>query len=156
MTLRLTHLLAVGLFVGSVGAILAAPRPPAEAAKQREQLQGTWQAVATKGYAKEAPAEELRTLTLTFKDDHILARYGKKSAEATYQLILNEQGPDRIDVTVTNGPEAVRGKTMQGIYLLEGDTLKILYRDPGKPRPASFMVEDEPGVYTVLLKKNRG
>ncbi len=154
MKLRFACLLATGFFALCVAAI-AAPPQQTEARKQQDQLQGTWRAVATKGYSKDVPAEELSSLTLTFKDDHIAARYAKKAAEATFRLILNEAGPSRIDVTVTQGPEAVQGKTLNGIFLLEGDTLKILYRDPGKPRPASFMVEDEPGVYAVFLKKGR-
>lgn len=155
MQLRLAHLLTLGFFACSVVALIAAPRPQTAGQNDREQLQGTWHAVATKGYGKDVPAEELRSLTLTFKDDHMAARYGKKSAEAAFQLIQNEAGPSQVDFTVTQGPDAVKGKKLYGIYLLEGDTLKILYRDPGKPRPASFMVEDEPGVYTVRLKKNR-
>jgi uncharacterized protein (TIGR03067 family) len=152
----LNHVLAVGVFAASVGMIWSAPRQQTDIQKDKEQLQGTWQVVATKGFGKDVPAEELRTLSLTFKDDHIFAAYGDKSAEADYKLVLNQEGPSRIDFSVTKGPDAVKDKTLYGIYLLEGDTLKILYRNPGQQRPTSFMVEDEPGVFTVFLKRKRG
>jgi uncharacterized protein (TIGR03067 family) len=150
MRLLLRTLLTTGL-IGAAGLLWAAPNQ----ARDQEDLQGQWRAVATKGYGKDVPAEELKTIYLTFKGDHIAATYGKKTAEATFKLIQTEAGPSQIDFAVTQGPEKIKGKTVQGIYLLEGDTLKILYRDPGKPRPTAFSDEDEPGVYMVSLKKEK-
>lgn len=123
--------------------------------EQKKDLQGTWTVTGTKGYGKDVPQKELQELLLTFKGDTISAKYGDKTAQATYKLILTKAGPSQIDVTVNEGPEAVKSKTFKGIYLLEGNTLKITYREPGKPRPATFTDEGESGVYTISLKKEK-
>jgi uncharacterized protein (TIGR03067 family) len=152
----LFHDFLVAGLIGAASCLIAAnARQENPAQRDQDNLQGYWKSVATKGYGKDVPNEELKTLYLTFKGKHIFAKYGEKTAEATYKLILTEAGPSQIDFAVTQGPEAVQGKTVQGIYLLEGDTLKILYRDPGKPRPATFMDENKPGVYMVFLKKEK-
>jgi uncharacterized protein (TIGR03067 family) len=41
------------------------------------------------------------------------------------------------------------GKEAQGIYLLEGDTLKICYTMPGQKRPTAF--ESLPGSKAYLM-----
>jgi len=146
-------LLFAFLAAGLIGTAWAASLPDNIAQQEKENLQGQWKSVVTEGYGKDAPNEELKTIYLTFKGDQLFAKYGTKTAEATYKLILTEAGPSQIDFTVTKGPEAVVGKTLQGIYQLEGDTLRIMYRDPGLPRPDTFMEEDKPGVYMIFLKK---
>jgi uncharacterized protein (TIGR03067 family) len=146
-------LLFAFLMTGLIGTAWASSLQDNIAQREKDDLQGQWESVLTEGYGKDAPNEELKTIYLTIKGDHILAKYGTKTAEATYKLILTEAGPSQIDFTVTKGPEAVVGKTLQGIYLLEGDTLRIMYRDPGRPRPDTFMEEDKPGVYMIFLKK---
>jgi uncharacterized protein (TIGR03067 family) len=146
-------LLVALLVAGLIGTAWAAPNKDHIAQREKENLQGEWKSVITEGYGKDAPNEELKTIYLTFKGDQLFAKYGKKTAEATYKLIPSEGGPSQIDFTVTKGPEAVEGKTLQGIYRLEGDTLRIMYREPGKPRPDTFMEEDMPVVYMIFLKK---
>jgi len=148
MKLFLYALLAAGL----IGTAWAAPKED-NAVQQKENLQGEWKSLITQGYGKDAPDEERKTIYLTFKGDQLLAKYGEKTAEATYKLILTKAGPSQVDVTVTQGTDSVKGKTFKGIYLLEGNTLKISYRDSGKPRPSTFTDEDEAGVYTISFKK---
>ena len=45
--------------------------------------------------------------------------------------------PKHIDMTGKKD-----GKTVQGIYIIEGDTLKIAYRFPAAGRPTSFDGKD--------------
>lgn len=148
-------LLFASLVAGLLGTAWAAPQQDDTAQREKENLQGQWKSVITEGYGKDAPNEERKTIYLTFEGDRLLARYGNKTAEATYKLILTEAEPSQIDFTVTKGPEAVQGKTLQGIYRLEGDTMRIMYRDPGKPRPDTFTEEDKPGAYMIFLKKEK-
>ena len=146
-----------------LGVILAATAPaipahlaPKKASETDQQaLQGTWMATGSKGFTKDVPAEDLRTLKLTFRGKAIAAHYSKKQAEATFKLNLKEAGPSEMDVTVSEGPAAVKGKTLHGIYLLEGNTLKVAFRDPGKARPADFTDTDRPGVYTIWFKREK-
>jgi uncharacterized protein (TIGR03067 family) len=149
-----SSIFAAAVLLGVTGN-LAVADPPKEklTAEQQKELEGAWTVTGTKGFPKDVPQKELKELMLMFKGDNILAKYGDKTAEAKYKLILTAAGPSQIDVTVSSGPETVNGKTFSGIYLLEGQTLKITYRDPGKARPSTFTDEGEAGVYTISLKK---
>jgi uncharacterized protein (TIGR03067 family) len=56
-------------------------------------------------------------------------------------------------VTLTKGPPEFLGKMFLGIYLLEDDTLKVVFRDPGQPRPSEFVTEGKTGIYKVFFKR---
>ena len=147
-------LFLLSALVGSSGlAVLAALAPNKAAETDRQALQGTWAATGSKGFGKDVPAEDLQTLKLTFRGNAITAHYSKKQAAATFQLNLRRAGPSEMDATVTEGPAAVKGKKLLGIYLLEGDTLKVAFRNPGKARPADFTDTEKPGVYTIWFKR---
>jgi uncharacterized protein (TIGR03067 family) len=122
--------------------------------EQKRDLQGSWAITGTKGYGKDAQ-KDFQGLVITFAGDKIAAKYDGKSAQASYKLILTKAGPSQVDVTVNEGPDAVKGKTFNCIYLLEGNTLKITYREPGKQRPSTFTDEGDAGVYTVSFKKQK-
>jgi uncharacterized protein (TIGR03067 family) len=134
--------------------VVEADVPQKAVGHDKDQLQGTWHTVSYQGFGPNVPPDELKTLTLTFRGDTLHAHYGNKSAEGTFHL-FPAKVPQAIDVTVTQGPEAVKDKTLKGIYLLEGDTLKIAYRAPGQPRPEEFVTEGHAPMYKVTLKHDK-
>src|SRR5581483_11366057 len=142
-------LLAVGSYLGA--------EPPGRSRPQNDlqNIEGTWQVESTHGLSSDALKEEMKTLRLTIRRDKMLATYGNnKTAEATFKL-SPEKDPPEMDVTLAKGPEDARdaiGKTFHGIYMLQGNTLKIAYRNPEEKRPSSFRLEGEPGVYVVVLR----
>jgi uncharacterized protein (TIGR03067 family) len=148
MRLAFATLLAVASFSS------AAEKKDDFAEIQKKELQGTWVVTGSKGYPKEME-KELASLRLTIKGDAMSAQYAGKSAAATYKLVLTKAGPSQMDVAVTEGPEKIKGKTVQTIYLLEGGTLKFAFREPGKPRITDFTDESQPGVLTVSFKKEK-
>jgi len=117
----------------------------------KDYLQRTWVVESFRGFADPSVQEDFKHLKLTVRGDEILARYGEKTAKASYKLDPTKR-PTAIDVTLLDGPEKVRGKTFHGIYLLEGDVLRIAYRDPGKPRPEEFILRDGGDVHQVFFK----
>ena len=145
-----THAVAVvlvGLF------LVAADSPNRRAAGFEEKhLQGTWVATSVGGFSKTAAGEQVKDLKLTIQGDKLKAQYGDKTAEGTYKLNA-VRIPHEIDVTITTGPADAQGKTYHGIYLLEGDALRIAFRDAGQERPIAFSPEPAAGVYDVSFKR---
>ena len=58
--------------------------------------------------------------------------------------------PKTLDMVVDNG--RFKGKTLKGIYRIEGDRLTISFGTPGEPRPAAL--DSTPGTqHTVAVHK---
>jgi uncharacterized protein (TIGR03067 family) len=47
------------------------------------------------------------------------------------------------------------GKEAQGIYLIQGDTLRICYTMPGKPRPTVFESHAGSGAYLMVWTRQK-
>jgi uncharacterized protein (TIGR03067 family) len=113
--------------------------------KDTEVIQGTWEPVGLilAGKPEATPAKDLPTRIfdgekLTTKDP------GKKTEEqATFKLDATKE-PKQIDIMPKGG------KTVQGIYTLDGDTLKIAYKIGGQERPTNLNGE---GVFVETLKR---
>ncbi len=135
---------------------LAAESPKQELNKDDDQLlQGTWVAQSWVGFGQATPKEDLKNLRLTIKGNQITAHYGEnKMAKATFRLNA-ARTPRQINVTLSQGPEAVRGKTFHGIYLIEGPVFRVGFTDPGKQRPSDFGGPNQTEVHDVLFHKEK-
>ena len=111
-------------------------------------LTGTWACISAVNDGKalaEGTAQKLR-LTLT-KDRGYKTERGKQVLfDSTYKIDPSKQ-PKHIDLIGTEGEN--KGKTAQGIFVLEDDRLKICYTMPGKERPKEF--ESKPGSGATLI-----
>jgi uncharacterized protein (TIGR03067 family) len=128
---------------------------PARAQNDLQNIEGAWRVESTHGLPNDSLREEMQRLRLTILKGKMSAVYGDKKAEATYKL-APEKDPPEIDVTLTKGPQDAKDvvdKTFHGIYQLQGNMLKIAYRNPDEKRPSSFRSEGEPGVYVVVFKR---
>jgi len=144
---------ALALLLLGAGAAAAADTATEKANKaDRANLQGPWTVKSVHGITKEKAKEEFQELKLTFEGDKIVARWGDKSAEATYTLDAGAN-PAQMDVTVTKGPEEVQGRLFRGIYVLEGNTLRLAWRKAGEERPKEFVREGQPDVFEILFEK---
>jgi hypothetical protein len=61
--------------------------------------------------------------------------------------VAGARSPRRLDIAVVGG-----GRTMRGIYKLEGDTLTVCYARPGKPRPREFHNREQ---WLLVLKRKK-
>ncbi len=117
-----------------------------------DHLQGTWTVSDTKGFGKDAPADELKDLKLVVKDHEMTVHYGDRKMKATFTL-KETTVPQQMDVKVTEGPDDVKGKTFPCIYLLEGKVFKVAFRDPGEKRPSEFITRNRTDMHEVWFKK---
>jgi uncharacterized protein (TIGR03067 family) len=118
-----------------------------DAKKDTETIQGTWAGSGLSISGKPLPAPPKELPTRIFTGDKLLTKDPPKpDQEATFQLSA-DKSPKHIDMT-----DKKSGKTLRGIYSIEGDTLKIAYPVGGyeAPRPTAF---DGDGVVTETLKR---
>jgi len=116
-----------------------------------QRLSGVWVAVSAERNG--AAADDLKRHRLTFSGDRFTIRSkGKLLYRGTF-LVDPSKKPATIDFTHTRGE--AKGKTWQGIYLLEGDVLKICDNadDLAKGRPAALTTEPGSGRVLVTFKR---
>jgi uncharacterized protein (TIGR03067 family) len=123
-------------------------------AEQREHLQGTWVATSVAGFGADVNEEQLRNLKLVIKGDHLTAHYGDKTVEATFRVDASHS-PRQIDVTLVSGPPEIKGAKVEGIYLIEGQSLRMAFRDPGQPRPEFFAKPNQTEVHGFTFRKEK-
>lgn len=96
------------------------------------------------------PDEVPGSLKHTFNGGRLIVESvnpGRFSGEMTYKLDPTKD-PKAIDLTHTLGKE--QGKVRLGIYLLDGDDLKMCVDDE---RPTEFATRPESGRALIVLKR---
>jgi uncharacterized protein (TIGR03067 family) len=152
---------ALSLALLSVG-LLAAPTLFADHFQRKavrteaQHLHGNWKVVSVEGFDNAKAADEMKSVRLDIHGRAIDARWGDNKTATAHFKIDPTATPHTIDIMVTRGPEEVQGKMLHGVYSLDGDTLKIAYRDPGQSRPTSVAAEGEKDVHRVTLKRDAG
>ena len=108
----------------------------ADVEKELKKFHGVWTFESVEAGGKKAPAEELKGLTLTFAGDKYTVKKGDEVIQVGRQKLDPSRSPKAIDVTITEGLN--KGKSMLGIYEIDGDTLKVCFDEGGKKRPTEF------------------
>jgi len=145
--------------------VLAADKADDDAVKKEiAKLKGGWSLV---GFEMLAPngekigptPEALKEFKMVITDDKISIR--RRLADGTYERTKEEpdvmfkvnpgKTPKEIDMIPINGEG--KGKTIKGIYSLEGDTLRFCRVLPGVERPREFKATKEAMFFT--LKKDK-
>jgi uncharacterized protein (TIGR03067 family) len=117
-----------------------------------DHMQGTWAVSSTQGFSKDTSPDELKNLKLVVKGNELTVSFGDQKVRGTFTL-KETTTPQQMDVKVTEGPNDVKGKTFPCIYLLEGNVLKVAFRDPGEKRPSEFITRDRKDMHEVWFKK---
>jgi uncharacterized protein (TIGR03067 family) len=142
-------IVAVSLLFSSAGRQEDAVK--AELAK----LQGTWHVIGVEENGQKTPEDKLKEAngTVTIQaDKHTLKLGGQDRGTATIKLDPNAK-PKQYDLHITEGPE--KGKVLQGIYELEGDTWRLCLSKDGKSRPTEFAGKANTTWVLVTMKKEK-
>ena len=150
------RLVALAAFALAASALLPGRAPAADdAGRGAAALRGTWACKSAVIDGKPLPEKTVKELQLTITADRYKTERGDEVLfDSTYRLDPSKD-PKQIDLTGTEGDLA--GKDAPGVYAVDGDTLRICYVMPGRPRPKSF---DSPAgskahlVTWVRSKKN--
>jgi uncharacterized protein (TIGR03067 family) len=143
--------------VGLVALVLATSVVTAgsdQAKKDVAALQGTWNVTKLEYEGKDITGEH--KLSLRFQGD-TAAVEGDPKVKTEYGKIKFKLDPSTtpkcVDLTVTAGDQL--NVTMEGIYAVKGDELKLCVRVLGNERPTKFTSPGDAPVALVTLKRQK-
>jgi len=138
---------------GVAALVLVAADDSDEAKKDIERFQGAWVFESVEIEGQPAPAGALKESKLTIDGKKFTMKEGDEISHGTFTIDASKK-PKTIDGTFTDGPE--KGKTILGIYELEGDTYKACFNVAGKDRkerPTKFESKKGSGFVVEVLKR---
>jgi uncharacterized protein (TIGR03067 family) len=128
--------MCVVLAVLAVTFSFAAEKPRGDAVKKElKKFEGTWKIVSLEVEGMKLPAKAFEGARLIIKGDAFTMKEEKVTHKGTFKVDPTKK-PKMIDLIFTEGP--AKGKTLLGIYELEGDTYTICLAVKGKKRPTTF------------------
>jgi uncharacterized protein (TIGR03067 family) len=123
------------------------------AKKEMKKLEGTWATVSIEAAGQKVTDEDkIKTRKLTTKGDKYTLKVGDETVQGTME-INPSKNPKAIDVKPDTGSN--KGKTLLGIYEVDGDKLTICLALPGKDRPTEFSTEAGTGHQLVVYKREQ-
>lgn len=124
----------------------------ADTVKIDEKLNGSYVGGGGETNGKPFTKEELKDFKLTIKDNKYTLNTGTGESVQGIQTVDTTKSPKTIDATDGSGPN--KGKTILGIYEINGDEFKVSFSMPDKPRPTKFTTEkDESGQWVHIWKR---
>ena len=133
-----------------------ATEPPTEDARRRvreaelERFQGIWHFVSIEDDGSRASGDDLTGITVVIEGDRFTLRNGATINRGVL-TVDPAATPKAIDVVFSKGPQ--RGKTMRGIYELDGDLLKFCNASLGEGRPTRFASKPGGGLTLQVLRR---
>src|SRR5439155_10414112 len=119
---------------------------PVPLEREMKKLEGTWIVRFHQRDGTWIPAEELKDETLLIAGNRMTFRLnGKATLEITYEIDPTRK-PRFLDTSVA-------GKTVHGIYEIDGDKLKICEAPPGKDRPTTFKADAGSGRFLTFYER---
>jgi uncharacterized protein (TIGR03067 family) len=134
------------------GLLASAPAPRKDAARdEATKLVGTWVLISCEGDTGKVPDEILKKEVVRFiiRSDTITMTTNGENKELDQYELEPKAKPKTIDLIDKEGRRAL------GIYSLEGDTLRICWREGGKPRPTAFAAKPGYGADLLVLVREK-
>lgn len=101
---------------------------------------------------KEPPKDEPVSI-LTYDGDKWVLKLGDKELSSGTSRVNATKKPKQIDITYESGPN--NGKTVLGIYELNGDEYMVCVAAPGMERPTDFSSKEGGGQTLTVGKREK-
>lgn len=144
----MTRLFRSTLAAALVMALLGADSPKPAAGEDQQKLQGVWTVVDAKRSGE--PYDDWKGDQLVFDGGRLMVKSQVRAERATFTLDPSKE-PKTIDIQGGND----RDRRVLGIYILEGDHLKLCFARPGDDRPADFTGKENSRQMLVVLKREK-
>ena len=115
-------------------------------------IQGKWKVVALEFDGIKAPAEIVKAMTLTFKDDTLTFAPAEPGYKTFSFRLTPDLNPAGFDMTNIEGGEGEH-KSKQGSYELDGDILRICIGSNKRPAELSSKQGTGNAMYTLKRMK---
>jgi len=127
---------------------IGAPAPKKSDEPAPGKLEGEWVVETFEGPKDDTPPG---TITMRIADGKISIKEAKreKAEDARYTTDATRK-PATIDIRPERGPKE---QTIQGIYEVKGDTLKLCFGRDGVDRPTEFKGDAARGIMFLTLKR---
>ena len=126
--------------------------PPSDAVKKElTLLEGEWAMVSGERDGQALPDEYVKTATRVAKDGVSTVTIAGRVVMKSKYTIDPAKKPKAIDFEATEGE--AQGKKIQGIYELDGDTLKFCLAPSDKDRPTDFTAKEGSGRTLSVWKR---
>jgi uncharacterized protein (TIGR03067 family) len=146
---------AFGLILVALGFLVEAKGLSQKEREDNEKIQGTWKIVSFEARGKKEllPPEALKVATVVITADKMTFDFGKEKLEARFKIDPAKK-PKTIDLEELKEKNA---KPVPGIYLLQGDSLKLCWDANGRSRPTEFTKEGKipQDLRLVALKREK-
>src|SRR5207244_4283778 len=132
-------------------------KPPEKKEKDKvdpdlEKLSGTFVVITFAENGKKFEGDDLKKMKVVQKGAAWKFWYGEEITEGE-DKVFPDKTPKEIDSTYTNGLN--KGKTVKGIYEIDGDTVKYCWAAPTKDRPKGFASKEGSGHTLMILKRTK-
>ncbi len=145
--------LIAGLIILTAASLIAAePSKQDLTSQDMDKIQGTWKLVALEFDGEPAPAEIVAVLKLKFKDDTLTFMPGEPGF-TNYKFKL-EPAKKPANFAMTHADGTHKGEAETGIYLLDGDHLKICFGAKGRML-SEFTAKAGSGQAMYSLKREK-
>ena len=123
--------------------------------KSAETLEGTWELTSVVDSGTIAPTDAINGARVVFYKDLMTLISPDGEEETKYTIKLDPtKSPKAIDIIPSEG--MFKGQAGQGIYELNGDTLRICQpHRPSTSRPTKFAAPEGSGLHLMVLKKTK-
>lgn len=140
--------IAMGFVVLS---LIAAGAAKMNASTGDESTEGTWKLIGGEADGKEFTPEQLKDGKLVIKGNHYTVNVAGHEEVTGTEKIDGSKDPKQINIKDESG--ANKGKTCLGIYELKGDEFRVVFAQPGKPRPTTFATAAGSGQWKHIWKR---
>ena len=136
------------IVIAAAALCLAADAPKDAVKKDQEKLQGDWILASGERDGEQFPDDMVKSLKrFVTGDKFTVNRDDQTVTKGTFTLDPSKK-PKAIDLKIEGNDQVI-----QGIYELDGDTLKLCYAAPGEERPKQFGTKAGSGHALVVWKK---